>query len=287
MKRLSKKELIEILNKKDNSTYDELALLTGYHPKSLARISSMIKRNRYDLIDNKRSELNRSIIADYLDSSCKTYKEFYSLNSFKYGVSYSTLCKVLKDAKDKREAVLIKKIKTKGNYFFEIVDFSSESILFTYNSLKNDTKSVKKILYLLIKNYGSPQNISFVNFFPDVPTCIRGLLSKYDINLLDFKSCHRKSFNNLSHEENIKYRSKKIHKEDFYDIIARRTIADNIIQFQNVRYNIETKKIIKRNTKVILYYDNLEKDIFVKFNDKIFELTHFKDIDSKKGTTKY
>jgi len=104
--------LIEILNKKANSTYHELALLTGYHPKSLARISSMIKRNRYDLIDNKRSELNRSIIADYLDSSCKTYKEFYSLNSFKYGVSYSTLCKVLKDAKDKREAVLIKKIKT-------------------------------------------------------------------------------------------------------------------------------------------------------------------------------
>ena len=37
MKKVSKKKLIEILTNKSNFTYNELSILTGYHPKSLTR----------------------------------------------------------------------------------------------------------------------------------------------------------------------------------------------------------------------------------------------------------
>ena len=41
------------LKSKSNYTYNELANLTGYHPKSLARINSMIKKGKYNVIEKE------------------------------------------------------------------------------------------------------------------------------------------------------------------------------------------------------------------------------------------
>lgn len=287
MKKMSKQKLIELLYNKSSYTYDELAVLTGYHPKSLARINSMLKKNKYNIFENEKHTMYESIITNYLNSNCKTYKEFYDSDSFKYNISYSTLCNILKLAKVSIEIVFIRKVKNKGNYYFEVIDYLSQSILFTYDSAKNDEKSTKEILYILLKNYGSPKNISFIGFFLDVPTTIQSLLNKYSINNISFKSSYRNCLKTLCKNNNIKYCQKKIIKEDFYNVIIRKTIADNIIQFNNIRYKIETKLLIKHNTKVTLYYNNAKTDLFVKFNDMTYKLTHFKEVNSKKGISKY
>ena len=181
MKKVSKKKLIEILTNKSNFTYNELSILTGYHPKSLTRIHSMIKKGKYNINKNKKEEIYKSIITDYLNSKYKTYRSFYKNNQFKYNISYSTLCKILKSVKPNDELVLVRKVKNKENYNFEIIDYKNNSILFTHNSSKNDIKSMKEIIYLLIKNYGSPNNISFVNFFKNTPASIQNILSNYNI----------------------------------------------------------------------------------------------------------
>lgn len=54
MKKILKKDLIEILKSKSNYTYNELANLTVYHPKSLARINSMIKKGKYNVIEKEK-----------------------------------------------------------------------------------------------------------------------------------------------------------------------------------------------------------------------------------------
>lgn len=287
MKKVSKEKLIEILCNKHDYTYDELASMTGYHPKSLVRINSMIKNGTYSTRKDEKDKIYESIVNDYLSSDCKTYREFYNLAAFKYGVSYSTLCKVLKSVKTEDEIAFIRKVKEIGNYHFEVIDYASESILFTYKSAKNDIKSVKGIIYLLIKNYGSPNGISFVNLFNDVPSIIQSTLDKYGITLVNFKSCYRDCFNNLSLARNIKYRQKPIEKADFYNVIIRKTIADNTIQFDNTRYKIKTELSIVRNSVVMLYYDNSKADLFIKYDDSIYGLTPIKDVHSKKGASKY
>lgn len=287
MKKLSRKELIEILKNKSNSTYNELASLTGYHPKSLVRINSMIKKNEYSKKEKERFKMYESVITEYINSTCKTYKEFYNSNLLNYQISYPTLCNILRKTKLKKEMVLIRKRKKKGNYYFEVMDYQNESLLFTYDSMKNDIKSLKNIIYLLLKNYGSPKNISFANFFKNVPTPIQDLLNKYHMNRISFKSSFRKSFKNLSNTNTIKYQPRKIKKEDFYNRISRKTIADNVIQFNNIRYQINTKVLIKQNTTINLYYNNEKKDLFIKLNATIYTLTPYKDITSKKGNSKY
>lgn len=114
-------------------------------------------------------KMYETIVNDYINSNCKTYKEFYDSNLFNYNISYSKLCNVFKNVKLKTEIVFIRKIKNKGFCFFEIIDYETQTVLMTFNSVKNDTKSIKNIIYLLIKDYGCSKNISFVNFFSRVP----------------------------------------------------------------------------------------------------------------------
>lgn len=287
MKKMSKKELIKVLSNKTSYTYNELAELTGYHPKSLIRISSMIKKERYNLKERERNKIYEEIITNYLNSNYKTYKAFYNSNLFKYNISYSTLCNILKNAKLNKEIVFVRKVKNKENCYFEIADYTSKSILFKYNSIKNDSKTIKNIIYLIFKNYGIPQNISFVNFFSDVPSYIQYLLNKYNVYIINFKSCYRSCFNHTSKTSDVKYREKNLFKEDFYNSIVRKTIDNNMIQFNNKRYKIETNILIKRNTTLILYYGNEKTDQFIKYNNKFYKLIPIKNVKSKKGSSKY
>lgn len=286
MKKVSRKKLIEILCNKSNYTYDELSNITGYHPKSLVRIKSMIDSGRYMVDYDLKEKMYNSIINDYLKSNCKTYKEFYNSKAFKYDVCYSTLCKILKSIKYNYEMVIIRKVKVKGNYHFDIIDFESEAVLFTYKSVKNDVKSIKNILYLLISNYGSPANISFVNFFKTVPYDIQNILNKYNVNIICLRKNYRFSFEN-KHVSNIKYKQMPIIKELFYNSIIRKTIDDDMIQFNNIRYRIVTDSLIKHNTEIILYYDDDKNDLFVKYNDSNLALVPLKHVNSKLGTSKY
>ena len=284
---MTREKTIELLKNKKNYTYKELAKLTGYHPKSLIRLNSKLEQNNYILEEKKQLTLKKDIVDDYLKSKYNSYKDFYN-NAVRYNISYSTLCKTLKNLKVNDEIVFIKKIKNKAKYYFEVIDYQTQSILFLFDSLKNDTKSFKKIFYLILSNFGAPHNISFVNFYKSIPLEIQDLLDKYSVNILPFKSVYRNIFNNLSkNKKTINYKKVHIDKEDFYNLKIRKTIDDNIVQFENTRYFMKTNFNIKKNEKVILFYNDQKNDLFIKYKDSIYELNVYKNIESKKGNSKY
>lgn len=287
MKKASREKVIELLKNKENYTYKEIAKLTGYHPKSLIRLNSNLKKNNYIVEKDNKLYLQNEIVVDYLKSKYSSYKDFYD-NELKYNISYSTLCKILKNKKLDEEIVFIRKIKNKGKYYFEIIDYKTESILFCYDSLKNDKKSFRKIFYLILDNFGAPSNISFINFYKSVPLEIQDLLDKYSVNTLPFKSIYRNGINNLSKNKKIiSYKKEQINNEDFYNSKTRKTIDNNIVQFENTRYFIKANFNIKKNEKIILFYNDQKNDLFIKYKDTIYGLSIYKNVKSKKGNSKY
>ncbi len=286
MKKVSQEILIKLLKNKDQYTYKNLAKLTGYHPKSLIRINSQLKKWNY-VQERLNKNLKKEIINNYLSSNYQSYKDFYNYGH-RYNISYSMLCKILENIKVDKEVVIIKKIKNKGQYYFEVVDYKTKNILFGFKSLRNDKKSFKKILYLIINNFGAPDNLCFMNFFKPVPLEIQNLTNKYHIKILPFKSIYRHTFNNLIQSNKSKnYRKVHIDYEDFYNSKIRKTIADNIIQFENIRYVIKSNIKIKKNEIVLLFYNDQRNDMLIKYKNINYKLELYKKVDSKKGNTKY
>lgn len=282
MKKMKKEEVVELLKNKNNLSYNELASISGYHPKSLIRLNKILKQNNYEVIDNKL-DIKKNIINDYLKSNYKSYKEFYKFG-LTYDISYSSLCKILSNIKTDEEITIIKKIKTKENYHFEIIDYKSESLLFKFPSLKNDKKSFKEIFYLILKEYGLPNNVVFINFFKIIPEEIQSLLNKYNINILEPKTIYRltpKSTNKVF------YKKVSINNYDFYNSTTRKTIAVNTIQFKNIRYLIDTAIKINKNEEITLYYNNPLTDLFIEYKNEHYKLKKVKEVISKKGDSKY
>ncbi len=282
MKKMKKEELIELLKNKNNLSYTELAKISGYHPKSLIRLNKILKQNNYEVIDNKL-DIKKNIIDDYLKSNYKSYKEFYKFG-LTYDISYSSLCKILNNIKTDEEITIIKKIKDKENYYFEIIDYKSESLLFKFSSLKNDKKSFREILYLILKEYGQPNNVVFINFFKIIPEEIQLLLNKYKINILEPKTIYR-----VTPKNNCKvfYKKLNINNFDFYNSTIRKTIAINTIQFKNIRYLINTTIKINKNQEITLYYNDSLNDLFVEYKNEHYKLKKVKEVISKKGESKY
>lgn len=279
---MKKEELIELLKNKNNLNYNELASISGYHPKSLIRLNKILKQNNYEVIDNKL-DIKKNIINDYLKNNYKSYKEFYKFG-LKYNISYSSLCKILSNIKTDEEITIIKKIKTKEKYHFEIIDYKSESLLFKFSSLKNDKKSFREILYLILKEYGRPNNVVFINFFKIIPEEIQSLLKKYKVNILESKSIYR-ILPKIANK--VLYKKVSINNLDFYNSITRKTIAVNTIQFKNIRYLIDTTIKINKNEEITLYYNDSLNDLFIEYKNEHYKLKKVKEVISKKGESKY
>ena len=279
MKKVTRDELVKLLKNK-HCSYQELSIITGYHPKSLIRINFMIKNGSY-----KISSKNSMIINDFLNSTYKAYKDFYDAYKNKYNISYSTLCRTLKNAYLDKEIVLIKKIREKENTHFIVTDYKTQSLLFKFNSTRNDNKSIKEILFRVLTDFGAPNNICFVNF--KINLFIIDILNKYHINILQNNSLITKSFKYIKIFEGISYRKCQIDFQDFYNRVKRRTIATSTIQFNNTRYKIVSDKNIKKNTGVIVYYDDNKSHIFVRIKGKMYKIIPHKLLKSKKGLTKY
>lgn len=280
MKKVSKNELINLLNNKKMS-YEKLASLTGYHPKSLIRINKQLKNGDYLKKKEKKDLLKKTIIKSYINSPDISYKSFY-IHHPHFNISYSYLCQILKSIKIPKEMVIIQKIKKK-KAFFTIKDYQTNSLLFKYPSLKNDQKSLKKILFNLLVNYGAPQNICFINCNSSQ---IDNILKNYHIKRITPKAIYHNS-KEESHPFNGAYQKVKIKKEDFYNSITRKTIAPNLIQFNNVRYIINSALIIPKNKVVLLYYNDAKTDLFIKYQKHNYPLTIQKQVVSLKGHSKY
>lgn len=288
MKKVAKEKLIELLINKDNLTYEELSKITGYHPKSLIRINSEIKKGTFKPHNNLSSTIGDNIISDYIKSDIKYYKDFYNKYKVKYNISYSMMCRLLNSTNINDEIVFIRRIKEKSNYYFQVIDCQTQSVLFNHPSEKNNYKTIKKIIYKLLNNYGAPKYISFINLYTKIPNNIIELLSKYSISTMKYKPIYSKILNNLKEQSNtVKYQKVMIDKKDFYNCITRITIDDNIIQFYNIRYKVNTSNTIKRFAKVFLYYNDEINDLFIIHKNSSYKLIPYKEMISKKGDSKY
>ncbi len=184
-----------------------------------------------------------------------------------------------------QELVIIKKIKKANIYRFDVIDYSRSTLLFSQESLKNNTKSLKKAIYKLFSDFGIPANICVCNV--PIPLYIQEILNKYNVKIVlpstTIKKTKYKLKNNL-----VLYKKMNIDKRDFYSRVVRRIIDDNnIVQFNNIRYKLLTKDKLPKKTRVILYYNEYKNDIFVIHNKQKYLLSPYKEVTSKKGLTKY
>lgn len=278
MKKVTKEQMIVLLRNK-KLTYRELSALTGYHPKSLVRINTQLKNNNYKIYSKKSD-----IINDYLNGNFTTVISFYRTYKDKYTIGYSRLCKILKNAKIDKEIVVIRKIRKQNDTRFEVANYKTGQLLFNFNSMRNDTKSIKQILLQLFDNYGIPNNICFTNF--KTSSRINLILKKYNINVIDNNRTISNVFKYIKEYKDVKYKTNIINLSDFYHVLKRKTISNNIIQFNNTRYKILSDIIIPKHSNVLLYYND-DKDMFILYNKKRYKVITILTLTSKKGLTKY
>lgn len=284
MKKISKEKLIELLKNKNNTSYNELASISGYHPKSLIRINKQIQNKSYNMKFSSKENMRQNIITNFLNSNYCTYKEYYKSKTFAYKISYSLLCKILNSTEIDNEIVIIKKIRNKNDNYFIIYDYLQKTLLFKFKSKKNDTKSVLEIIENLLNNYGFPKNICFSNF--KINNKIKSILNNYKINILPYKTVYKYS-PKTKDKINIKYTNKKINKDDFYNTVIRKTTATNVFQFNNIRYKVESNEKIKKRSSVLVYFNKDKSDIYIKYKNKSYIITPLKILKSKKGNSKY
>lgn len=192
MKKLKKKEIIDLLQNKKNKTYKELSLISGYHEKSLVRISKQLERGEYSSIHGNTGKVPHNKIEE------KKKKEILELYQ-------------------------------KGNY------------------------SGKKEFYLELRSLGY----------------------SYSYPLIAKMIPKKKSV------------STKKRKEQIFSI-PRKTISENKIQYQNKRYFIDTKNVIKHHETVFLFVEKETlRPLFIKYQGKKYSLLYEQTIISKKGNTKY
>lgn len=285
---MTKKEIVQLLKTGNFSTYKELAKTTGYHEKSLIRINSELTSRAFEESEKKKKKelLDSRILAEFTKKDYRSFIEFYKNNKKKLDVSYSYMTKVLRSYKCNIELVIIEKLPNKNN-LFRAIDCQRECILFERESLKNDTKTIKRVLFDLLSTYGAPKNICFVNCA--LKNELLAILErKYKISIVSYKKIFRCLLKRSSRcEKKPKYHQVTIDKTDFYDCTVRKTISPNVIQFDNTRYTIKGKKSFPKNRKIILYFDDKLHDILAFYDDEQLELEPLKTVKSLKGNTKY
>lgn len=291
MKKISKEELIIILKNKNNITYKELSIMTGYHEKSLIRINSLLKKNNYKSIKKKKTpsryidnSIKNNIIIDYKKGIYNSYVDIY--NKYKNVVSYSYICKLLNNIKIDKEILIIAKVKENNKYYTYTIDYKNSIILYKLPFINN---TISNLLLDIFNNYGIPNNIYCYNI-----KCNNNyLLKKYKINILyNLKFINNNIYfiikdNKVINNMDIKYRKYMYSKDDFYSHLKRKVLKNNIIQFNNIRYKIISNYLIKYRQVVDVYYKEDMSDLYIKYNNKIYNLKKEKVVYSVKGLTKY
>lgn len=110
MKKQSKSNVIKLL-KLNKYTYKQLAIITGYHEKSLIRINSYLKKGLpqkkkripHNYIEDK---IKQELIKNWQQKEFSSYKSYYlHLKSQGVNYSYSFLCKLLPKKKKKQKEI--------------------------------------------------------------------------------------------------------------------------------------------------------------------------------------
>ncbi len=71
------------------------------------------------------------------------------------------------------------------------------------------------------------------------------------------------------------------------NIIKRKMIKYNLMQYDNKRYEVITSKVIKHHEVVDLVIDKNKKPLYIKYRNKRYNLLFLKKVYSRKGNSKY
>lgn len=294
MKKKKKEDVLKLL-KNRKKTYAELAKITGYHEKYLIKLNKIAKKNNYQYINKNigkqnhliNNDIKHKIKEEWLKNYYKNYITFYNylINKYNFQISYSFLCRFLSNINYSLNCLIIKKDKMNNKYFNIAIDYQTKTILCYNENSKNSYKSVKNLLLKVFIRNGIPPNITFINLF-NKSNPFNKILSKYGIRILPITN----KFSNTKwiHQNNkIEYCKKELDLKDFYERKDLKTIENNIIQFDNIRYKINSEIFIKRLENVTLFYNYINNHKFVIYKNKIFPLKKHKILYSKKGLSKY
>ena len=289
MKKISRYELIKLLKNNNYGTFKDLAIISGYHEKSLIRLNSMLKKKNYEIIKKKKkpsrqvnNDLRDVIINDYSCGKYKSYREVY--NNYKNLVSYSYICKLLSDIMIEKEILVIAKMNYLGKYYYVAIDYSTLEVLYF---IKTCDGNIDSVLGYILNNYGIPSNVYFYHI-----NCIKSILiKKYNISIIDNiklinkRICKVKVIGKSITKYNIRYGKYVYSKDDFYKHVKRKVLRNNLIQFNNIRYKIVCGFLIKHLEIVDLYYSN--DDVYIKYNGNVYQLIKDEKVTSRKGLSKY
>lgn len=113
MKRVNRKDVIKMIQKKGNKTFKELAEMTGYHEKSLSRIWKKMQEGSYTEIHRNKGRIPHNKITDkekekvieqFKEKKYATKKEFYKdLCKKGYTYSYSFIAKLITIERQKKK----------------------------------------------------------------------------------------------------------------------------------------------------------------------------------------
>ena len=143
MKKLTKKEVVDILKNKSKKTYKELSIITGYHEKSLIRLNKDIKENKVVLIHGNKNkkphnyideQIKEEIVKEYLKGKYKNFNEYHRYSELKgMKLSYSFITKLLRKYMPK--VTIVKKDKEE-KYYFPIRRKMIKDNIVQYNNIR-------------------------------------------------------------------------------------------------------------------------------------------------------
>lgn len=293
------KELMLKLLKEDNLSLKEISKRTGYHEKSLIRIKKMIKNDLYKYRSLTLKEKDY-IIKLYLNSKTKTVLEFYNYyllnNSIYPKRSYSTIQKLIKKHKNKSNYILIGNVADKDSFerVFFAFDLDEKKTLYLEKGFEKSHKIYFKIVKYIQNNFKNKTIVFKGNSF---------LKNKKGIKYKNFINYLNK--NNISYSSNKIYLSKKsidkiintkhiesntnqnLIKELFLEKIViseekRIVFKNNIIEYKNIGYKIDTDNIIPKGKVVEIIFYLFDKNPYVKIDNKIYNITKTYNKESKK-----
>lgn len=251
---------IQLINNKGKMTFEEIAVVTGYHPKSLIRMKKNLSEDQK--FSKKFSDKEKKYIIDLFNSSgngsITSFYEVY-LNDKKiykdrtYSGIYKLLNKeglIIRECHD--EAIIIGNVKVSGvaATFYYAFELKTERLLYLFKSEESSLDNYIKCLVTILINSGIPKEIY----------CYGSSFMKNNIykkNKYFTALCERlgiKLINDINYKiDAVKKRVEKIiSKGNMNSMITKgKTNNDNIYDLSKIIVNEEVRKICNNST---IYY---------------------------------
>lgn len=292
--------MLKLLSEKEGLSFKDISIKTGYHEKSLIRIKRLQENNKYKFRNLTLKE-KENILNLYLNSNIKNIKKFYNyylIKNKQFPVrSYSAVQKIIKEFNNEKKSnyIIIGNIFDKNSFerTFYAYDFDNKEILYLERGFKDSYKVYFKIVKYIELNYKDKTIVFKGNCFLKNK---RGIKYESFINYLNknkmsynFDKIYlpKKIIEKISDANAVVHSNINIVRDLSLEKIIiveedRKVLDNNIIEYKNVKYSINTKKIISKGKSAKIIFYLFDKSPYVKIDNIIYNLTGIYKKQSKK-----